>query len=83
MKVIDLLEEIKSCRKEYGEDFLDWDVYTEQCTAGDKQFKRKSQVRGGPGWENINDGEGWEYFKCHGFWTKYPKKKVFTVNVNY
>jgi len=80
MKVKDLLEEIKRCKKEYGKDFLEWDIYTEQCTEYDKKNKRGKQK-----WK-INKGDdydNWEYFQCVGFWTKIPKKKIFTINVNY
>lgn len=83
MKVKDLLDEINRCKKVYGKEFLDWDVYSEQCTTADKRHKRKPETEGGQGWETIKDGEGWEYFRCHGFWTKCPKEKIFTVNVNY
>jgi len=38
MKVKDLLEEIERCKKEYGDDFLEWNVYTEQCDEKDKAF---------------------------------------------
>lgn len=78
MKVKDLLKEIEDCKKEYGEDFLDWDVYTEQINTADKKFKKTKQ-----GWKWFKDSEDWEYFECAGFWTKYPKKRIFTVNVNY
>ena len=79
MKVKDLLEEINRCKDKYGEDFLDWDVYTEQLDNDDKFLKTKSMK----GWERVTDGEGWEYFKCFGFSTKFPEKKIFTINVNY
>lgn len=81
MKVIDLLDEINRCKKEYGDDFLNWDVYSEQIDPGDR--KRKKSKKFGGDWETAKDGEGWEYFKCHGFWTKFPKERIFTVNVNY
>ena len=77
MKVRELLEEIKTCEKEYGKEFLDWEVYTEQIHPTDRKRKIDS------GWRNFTDSEEWEYFYCEGFWTKWPKKKIFTVNVNY
>jgi len=77
MKVRDLLEEIQKNRKRYV-DFLEWDVYTEQCNEDDKEYKRTGQY-----WETTIDSEGWEYFECVGFWTRLEKEKIFTVNVNY
>lgn len=77
MTVRDLIEEIKRCKKKYGEEFDDWDIYTEQCTQFDKKYKRKA------GWETVKDSEKWEYFKCFGFNTEFPKERIFTVNVNY
>ena len=78
MKVKDLLEEILENQKRYGIDFLDWEVYTEQCDEDDKKYKRAQQD-----WKTIIDSEGWEYFECAGFWTKLKNDKIFTVNVNY
>jgi len=78
MKVKDLLEEAERCKAEYGEDFLNWDIYTEQCDENDKEYKRGKQ-----NWEILHCGEEWEYFKCCGFWTLFPKEKIFTINVNY
>ena len=81
MKVRDLLEEIKSCQSEYGDDFLDWEVYTEQIDEADKRIKRGEGFGGR--WKWLKDSEGWEYIECAGFWTKFLKEKVFTINVNY
>jgi hypothetical protein len=81
MKVANLLEEIKCCTEQYGADFLDWEVYTEQIDSSDRRWK-KSKKFGGD-WETVKDSEGWEYFKCHGFWTKFEKKRIFTINVNF
>ena len=78
MKVKDLLEEIESCKREYGDDFLDWEVYTEQINEMDKKAKKSN-----PQWKWIKDSEDWEYLECGGFWTKFPKEKIFTINVNY
>ena len=91
MKVKDLLKEIEGCKKDYGEDFLEWDVYTEQLNEYDKSVKRGEENpfkdRSGDwtqgDWGKLKDSEGWEYFQCAGFWTKFPDKKAFTVNVNY
>ena len=80
MKVRDLIGECERCRGEFGEEFLDWDVYTEQLDEKDKEAKRTGIQKG---WGILGDSENWEYFQCHGFWTKFPKEKVFTVNVNY
>jgi len=77
MYIRDLLNEIEKCKKEYGDDFLDWDIYTEQIDELDKSTKIQR------GWERFTDSEGWEYFKCAGFWTKFPDKKIFTININY
>ena len=77
MKVVDLINELEDCRKEYGEEFLEWDVYTEQCDEIDKNIKKGSD------WKTATDSEDFEYFECAGFWTKFTKKKIFTINVNY
>ena len=81
MKVRDLLEEIKSCQCKYGDDFLDWEVYTEQIDEVDKKTKKGESF--GARWKWLKDSEGWEYIECAGFWTKLIKEKVFTINVNY
>ena len=81
MKVRDLLEEIKSCQSEYGDDFLDWEVYTEQIDEVDKKTKKGESF--GERWKWLKDSQGWEYIECAGFWTKFIKEKVFTINVNY
>ena len=78
MKIRELLKELEECKDEYGKDFLEWDVYTEQCAEHDKKHKRGSQ-----NWKIITDSDEWEYFECVGFWTKMRKEKIFTVNVNY
>lgn len=83
MKVRDLLKEIEKCKKEYGKDFLDFDIYTEQIKDTDKKYKKKSSENNGQNWENIKDSEGWEYFMCHGYNTIFVKEKIFTINVNY
>jgi len=77
MKIKELLEEIKECKKVYGRGFLNWDIYTEQIGSYDRKQKKASK------WEWITDSEEWEYFKCNGFFTKFPDKKIFTINVNY
>ncbi len=78
MKIKDLLKEIKNCQKKYGKDFLEWDVYTEQLEGEDQRYKRNWQ-----NWGIVGDSDTWAYFECRGFWTKFPKKKIFTINVNY
>ena len=80
MKVKDLLEEIDRCKAQYA-DFLEWDIYTEQIDEGDKNTKRGTGFGGN--WKWLKDSEDWEYFECAGFWTKFEKEKVFTINVNY
>ena len=72
MKVRDLLSEIERCKEEFGKGFLDWDVYTEQIGLDEH-----------PDWKWLKDSEDWDYIECCGFWTKFPKEKVFTVNVNF
>lgn len=81
MKVRDLLEEIKRCRKEYGDEFLDWNVYTEQLDEDDKANKKSTDFGGN--WKTFTDDDEWEYFECTGFWTECPKTKIFTININY
>ena len=78
MKVKDLLEEIEDCRKDYGEDFLEWNIYSEQVKGADRRHKKSN-----PQWKWLKDGDGWEYLECAGFWTKFGKEKAFTINVNY
>lgn len=91
MKVRDLLGAIEKAKLEYP-DFLDWDIFTEQCKEGDKKIKRKpSKVVSshgsmkilGQGWRVLGDSEGWEYFECAGYNTFFKKEKAFTINVNY
>lgn len=77
MKVKELLKEIESCNERYGEDFLEWDVYTEQISSLDKTYKKKSD------WKHFTNSEGWEFFECIGFWIRWPRKRIFTINVNY
>jgi len=77
MKVKDLIQEIEDCKQEYH-DFLEWDIYTEQINEIDKQSKKTN-----PQWKWLMDSEEWEYLECAGFWTKFPKEKAFTINVNY
>lgn len=81
MKVIDLLNEINHCKEVYGDDFLDWEVYTEQISSGDR--KRKLSKKFGGNWKTVKDADDWEFFECAGFWTKFEKERIFTVNVNY
>ena len=80
MKIKDLINEIEKCEKEY-DDFLEWDVYTEQIDELDKKSKKGKGFGGN--WKWVSDSEDWEYFECAGFWTKFADKKIFTVNVNY
>ncbi len=77
MKVKELLIEIEEKRKQFGDEFLEYDIYTEQLSEIDKQFKRDKK------WETFTDSEKWEYFKCFGYYTTSLDKKLFTINVNY
>ena len=81
MKVQDLIVELDRCKNEIGDDFLNWSVYTEQICEADKAIKKGKGFGGN--WEWVCDSEDWEYFECAGFWTKFPDKKIFTINVNY
>jgi hypothetical protein len=90
MKIKDLIQEIENCKKQYGDEFLEWNVYTEQLTEFDKSVKRGERtvkcINGElnqSDWGKFKDSEDWEYFECAGFWTKIPDKKIFTINVNY
>jgi hypothetical protein len=83
MKVIDLLNEINHCKEVYGDDFLNWAVYTEQIDDEDKEAKREIIHSNGRKWGVVSDSEEWEYFECAGFWTKFEKERIFTINVNY
>lgn len=97
MKVRELQKEIDRCKKEYGKDFLDWDVFVEWPEPSDFYYK-KYDLQGD--WRVIGElddipeeeilknplryyGDDLQYIECHGFWTKMPKKKIFTINVNY
>ena len=84
MTVQDILIEIQENVEKYGQDFLNWKVYTEQITELDKICKRGEDLDGfQKDWGHIKDSEGWEYIACTGFFTKFPKEKIFTVNVNF
>lgn len=77
MKIKDLLKEIAKCKKLYGKDFLDWDIYIEPLSEEDKRYKFNWQVN-----DIIGDNKR-IYFKHEGNFTKFPKKKIFTININY
>ena len=74
MKVKDLLKEIEDYSAEY-DDFLDWDVFVEQVSEGDRLSKKD--------WRWLTDGDDWEYIECVGYCTLFPQEKVITINVNY
>jgi len=80
MKIKELLNEIRDCEKIYGEEFLEWDIYTEQINNRDRKCKTIGEQKD---WKKVKDEDGWKYFECAGFWTKMPKKKIFTININY
>ena len=75
MKVKDLLKEVAKCKRLYGKDFLNWDVYTEQLAGEDKRYKMSWQ-----NWGVAGDSKG-TYFKCRSF-TKFMDKRIFTINVS-
>ena len=82
MKVKDLLREIKNCQKDW-EDFLEWDVYTEQLGVNKDSDMYKDF---GNYYKKYTDCEDWTYVKTEepGAWcTKIPEEKIFTINVNF
>ena len=81
MKIQDLIDELEKCKRDYG-DFSDWDIYTEQIDEIDK-FNKTATTGFQANWDTVMGSEDWEYFKCEGYWTKFPDKKIFTINVNY
>jgi hypothetical protein len=76
MTVKDLMEAIENGVEMYGDEFLSWNVYTEQLTEPDKEYEKQE-------YPPVVDDEGWEYYRCFGFNTYMPRIKIFTVNVNY
>jgi len=85
MKVKELIGELSHCQKEYGKDFLDWDIYVEWVDShkNGKFQKKEYEKKKKAGWKFVKDSEDWYYIKQAGYNTKMPKDKVFTVNVNY
>jgi len=84
MKVKDLLKEIKKCKKKYP-DFLEWDIYTEQLGVepNDDMYKKFGNY-----YKKIVDSDDWVYVKTEdsgdfAWCTKFPKEKIFTLNVNF
>lgn len=75
MKVKDLFSEIAECLREYGNDFMDWNIAVENNRKPEECPNCKDNI--------LKDQEGWEYVKCHGYWTKMPKEKVLTINIHY
>jgi hypothetical protein len=90
MKVKDLMETLNKYVLKNPR-ILEYDVYTEQLTEEDKNFKcrpiRKdipwSDKENGQGWNHIKDSDGWNYFEVAGFNTVFDKEKIFTINVNF
>ena len=80
MKVKELIEEIEKFQKRYP-DFLEWDIFTEQCYEEDKRYKRGEQK-----W-NILIGHDMqsevEYFECVGGLGAWLEKKALCIHVNY
>ncbi len=92
MKVKILLEELSKCRKEYGDDFLEWDIYVEQMGFYEGETKPidnfKKRISNWKQYSPVEDGDGWLYLKTEddgGFaWCgKWPKDKIFTMQVNF
>lgn len=83
MKIKDLLKYIEEYKEKYGEEVLEYDIYTEQIREDDKIIKKRTNEDGRQEWETIKDSEQWEYFKCFGYNTVFKKEKIFTINVNY
>jgi hypothetical protein len=77
MKVKDILKELHDYQMEFGKDFLEWDIYTEQCTEEDKEYKRLGM------WKTFTCHDDWEYFETAGFMTLVPSEKRISINVNY
>lgn len=67
-------------KSKYGEDFLEWEIYTEQCTEEDKEYKRGEQ-----NWNILIGGQDNtdEYFACVGGIGIWSEKKAFCIHVNY
>lgn len=86
MKVRHLIKMLNEYREEYGDDFLDWDVYLEQCTEDDKEYKRGEQewdIKRSPEYKDDPE-EFWnEYFAVLGGIGRCEKDKCITINVNY
>lgn len=86
MKVKHLIKELNQYREEYGEDFDNWTVHVEQCSEGDKKYKRGEQR-----WDIIrtpdypgDPEEFWnEYYAVLGGIGRCPKDKWISINVNY
>lgn len=85
MKVKELIDELDNCKKEYGKDFLNWDIYVEWIDAyrNGKFQKKEFEKRKKNGWKFVKDGDNWYYINQAGYNTKMPKDKIFTVNVNF
>jgi len=81
MKIKDLLDGIERCRVEHGDNFMEWDIYTEQIDESDKATKKGNGFGGN--WKWIIDSDDWEYIECAGFWTKFADRKAFTINVTF
>ena len=80
MKVKELLKEIEGYKKMFP-DFLEWDIYAEQCTEEDKEYKRNEQK-----WDILvghDSSSEIEYFDCAGGSGAWKEKKAFCINVNY
>jgi hypothetical protein len=91
MKVKTLLNEINRLKDKY-EDFLEWEIFTEQehlLYPDDKDIIEEKTLAG---WRFVFDSEGWVYKNCatikvdneeEGFFTIFEKDKAFTINNNY
>lgn len=91
MKVRTLLNKLNEMSEKY-EDFLDWEVFTEQEHLLYPEDKEIIEEKTMAGWRFVYDSEGWVYKNCatinidgkeEGFFTTFEKDKVFTINNNY
>lgn len=53
-KVRALLKKIEEARKEYGDEVLDWGIYSEQCSESDKECKTVGQQSN---WKKLKGGQ--------------------------
>jgi hypothetical protein len=92
MKVKHLLKEIEEQRKEYGEDFLEWDIYVEQMGFWKGRGKPidnfKKEISNWKDYKPVEDGDNWLYLRAEdsgdmAWCGKWPKEKILTIQVNF